>query len=151
MSTKVIAMGNRLMMDDGIAIKIVEELKTELEKNGFEVFIGETDIYSSLEFVNQGDFLILIDATYLGNEPGTVTVFSLEDIDKTVERYKVSTSMHDLSLIKLLALENKIVKGYFIGIEVASVDMSLDFSKEIELQYHNIKENIKKELKGRIQ
>ncbi|SHH76944.1 hydrogenase maturation protease [Clostridium grantii] len=146
MRTKVMALGNRLMTDDGIAIRIVEELKPELETNGFEVFIGETDTYSCLDFVKDGDSLILIDSTYLGKEPGTVSIFPLKDMKHIAKDYKVSNSMHDLSFIKLLALENKIVKGYFIGIEVAYVDMGINLSPELEMKFSNIKENIKNEL-----
>lgn len=146
MKTKIIALGNRLMMDDGIAIRIVEELSEWLEKNNFKVFIGETDAYSCADYINKGDFLILIDALYLGEEPGTVSVFSLEDI---IDGYKRSTSMHDLSLIKLLALENKIVEGYFIGIEVACVDFGIELSNQLQLKFNNIKENIKKEIDKR--
>lgn len=146
MKAKVIALGNRLMMDDGIAIKLVEELSEWLEHNGFGVFIGETDTYSCVDYINDGDFLIVIDALHLGEEPGTVSVFSLKDIN---EEYKNSASMHDLSFIKLLSLENKNINGYLIGIEVANVDFGIELSNQLQLKFNNIKECVKKELEKR--
>lgn len=146
MKTKVIAMGNRLMMDDGIAIRIVEDLNEWLEKNNFGVFIGETDTYSCADYVNDNDWIIVIDALFLGEEPGTVSVFSLKGL---IDEYKKSVSIHDLSLMKLLAEENKNVNGYFIGIEVSNVDFGIELSKPLKDNYNNIKENIKKEIEKR--
>jgi hydrogenase maturation protease len=40
---KVIGIGNRLMMDDGITIAILENLKNNLDSMGIEVIIRETD------------------------------------------------------------------------------------------------------------
>lgn len=44
MGVKLIAVGNRLMGDEGIAVKLAEYLMDRLYSQGIEVILGDTDI-----------------------------------------------------------------------------------------------------------
>ena len=73
MSKKVIAIGNRLMMDDTVAVLILEKIKKTLEGRGIETIIGETDVEFCFSILNEKDEFYIIDSTYYGNVPGIVT------------------------------------------------------------------------------
>ena len=78
MSIKCIAIGNRIMGDDSIGIKVLEELTTKLEKEKLEVIFGETDIEYALSKIEDSDLLFIIDSTYFNIVPGTVTFTPIE-------------------------------------------------------------------------
>lgn len=56
------------MGDDGIAIYVTEMLRKELESRGIEVIIGETDSQYCISKIEEGDFLLILDASYFGIE-----------------------------------------------------------------------------------
>ncbi|MBZ9623058.1 hypothetical protein G9F71_009330 [Clostridium sp. FP2] len=80
MGKKVIAIGNRLMMDDAIAVLILEKIKNILENEGIEAIIGETDVEFCFSKLNEQDLFYIIDSTYYENLPGTVTFKNLKHI-----------------------------------------------------------------------
>ena len=53
MAKKVIAIGNRLMMDDAVGVVILEKIKNILEDKGIETIIGETDVDFCFSKLNQ--------------------------------------------------------------------------------------------------
>jgi hydrogenase maturation protease len=122
---KVIAIGNRLMMDDAVAVLILEKIGNILEDKGIEVIIGETDVEFCFSKLNELDVFYIIDSTYYGNSPGTVTFKSLNDIKKIGAQSK---SIHFLGLIDLVNMYKMNIKGYFIGIEIANIDINIGLS-----------------------
>lgn len=129
MSKKVIAIGNRLMMDDAVAVLILEKIKNSLEDKGIETVIGETDVEFCFSNLNEQDIFYIIDSTYYGNSPGTVTFKSLDDIKKVRGQNR---SIHSLGLMDLVNMYNMNIKGYFIGIEVANIDINIGLSNILQ-------------------
>lgn len=125
MGKKVIAIGNRLMMDDAVAVIILEKIKNILEDNDIEAIIGETDVEFCFSKLNEVDTFYIIDSTYYGNLPGTVTFKSLDDIKKIGWQSK---SIHSLGLLELINMYKLHIKGYFIGIEIANIDINMGLS-----------------------
>ena len=142
---KIIAIGNRLMGDDGVAIQVIESIKDELEKLRLKVIIGETDFEYSIREIENDDFIIIIDSTYLGKEPGEVTVFNLEEY-KLVSGYK--DSQHQLKLMDILNIYNKKVVGYIIGIEVYDISFNLSLSEKLKASFETIKFKVLEEIKN---
>lgn len=139
MKIKCIAIGNRIMGDDGIGIKVLEELSRKLKKEKIEVIFGETDIDYSLSIIDQGDTLFIIDSTCFGIYPGTVTFTPIENAINTQQQIY---SQHQSSLINLLKLYKKSVKGYIVGIEVDKIHFSLDLSEALKKKFSSICEEI---------
>lgn len=140
MKKKVIAIGNRIMSDDGIGILIGEALSKSLESKGFKVIIGETDVDYCLSFIEEGDFLFIIDATLYGGECGKIRVAELNNYEKFFEK---GYSQHQLSLIKLLnsyAIKN--VYGYIIGIEGINIEFGTELSKELKENFNKVKKEV---------
>ncbi|MDD7793549.1 hydrogenase maturation protease [Clostridium sp. 'White wine YQ'] len=134
MSTKLIAIGNRLMGDDSIAIKVTEALYESLIKLGLNVIIGETDFEFCIAEINEEDFIIVLDATKLGLKAGEITLYDL----KNIESKKNSFTQHGYSFVDALMNYSKRINGKFIGIEGSSFDFSLELSNELENRFQDI-------------
>lgn len=140
MGMKVIGIGNRIMADDAIGVMIAESLEEALENLGVEVIIGETDVEYCLSFIDDGDFLFIIDATLYDLEPGTLTV---QEINKEKIYAKEEYSQHQISLVKLIGICNvKNISGYILGIEVVDVDFGIELSDVITARFDDIKSKV---------
>lgn len=140
MGMKVIGIGNRIMGDDAIGVMIAESLEETLENLGVEVIIGETDVDYCLSFIEDGDFLFIIDATLYGLEPGTLTI---GEINKEKVYAQEEYSQHQISLVKLISICNvKNISGYILGIEVVEVDFGIELSTLIKARFDDIKSKV---------
>ncbi|MBU3215258.1 hydrogenase maturation protease [Clostridium estertheticum] len=139
MGKKVIAIGNMLMMDDGVALLILDKIKKSLEDNGIETIIGETDVEFCFSLLNEIDVFYIMDSTYYGNLPGSLTFKSLDDIKKIKDH---SRSIHSLGLIDLINMYNMDIKGYFIGIEIYNIDINLGLSNILQEKVENISKKV---------
>jgi len=139
MGKKVIAIGNRLMMDDAVAVLILEKIENILEDKGIETIIGETDVEFCFSKLNEQDVFYIIDSTYYGNSPGTLTFKSLDDINKIKAK---SRSIHSLGLMELVKMYKMNIKGYFIGIEIDNIDVNIGLSYILQGQIEYISNKI---------
>lgn len=144
MNIKLIAVGNRLMMDDGIGIRVAEELKEELEDKGIKTIIGETDFEYCFSEIDNDDFVIILDSTFMRKTPGYISQIPLEKL----KEYKQSFySQHQMSLINMINLYKKGIKGWFIGIEIEKVDFGVNLSNTLESLFSEICNDVKKIIK----
>jgi hydrogenase maturation protease len=142
MKCKVFAIGNILMKDDGIGIRVTKVLQERLEKNLIEVIIGETDFEYCISKIEDGDFIYIIDAAYSNKKPGDITVVSIENY-----RYEGRLdSQHGYSLLNLLSLYYKNIKGYIIGIEISEIDYDINLSDCLENNLNRISEKVLKKI-----
>jgi len=127
------------MMDDGVALLILEKIKKNLEAKGIETIIGETDVEFSFSLLNELDVFYIMDSTYYGNVPGTLTFKSLDDIKKNKDH---SMSIHSLGLIDLINMYKMDIKGYFIGIEISNIDINLGLSNILQEKVEDISQKV---------
>lgn len=132
---KVLGIGNRLMMDDGIAIAVLENIRDKLKAMGMEVIIGETDLQYCFHQLKIEDFVIILDATYSNREAGSIYSCKL---DKAIKLYGHINSQHDMSLLNLMRLYSKFTRGYFIGIEVEKIGVGFGLSKTLSELFQDI-------------
>jgi hydrogenase maturation protease len=135
MNTKVIAIGNPIMSDEGIAIKVAENLKQSFKTNNIEVIIGETDVDYCIDNIKEDDFLFIVDATYYGIVPGSLTLIPL---NKSIPYLTDSYSQHELSLINELKKNGNIPLGYIIGIEVDEIKFDPNLSVSLTKKFDKI-------------
>jgi len=138
MGVKCIAIGNRIMGDDAIGIKVAQELQPQLQQNGIEVIFGETDLDYALRSIADGDYLFILDATHFNVETATVTHIPLQDTMKQLQQLYPVFSQHQPSLIEFLTTYNIKVEGYIIGIEVEEINFSLELSNELKTRFSDI-------------
>ena len=134
---KVIAIGNILLSDDGIGIKVINRLRNRIEKlsEDIEVTLAGIDYYEFLEELDDDDYLIIVDGAYLNNETGQVCKYTLEECDSFLQN---TCSDHDINLIKILRSERRKVKGSVITIEIGRIEYSLKISNELRKKFNEI-------------
>lgn len=134
---KVFGIGNILLCDEGIGVRVAENLKEEIEALGddIEVIIGKTDALYCINKIEEDDDVIIIDSTYFMTRPGAVTVKSLDECDEFIN---YDYSPHEESLLSLLRKERRDVKGYLIGIEISHIDYSEELSKILNRKFKDI-------------
>lgn len=138
MGIKCIAIGNRIMGDDSIGIRVAEEISTKLKEQDIEVIFGETDIDYTLNKIDNGDLIFIIDATYFGTIPGSITFTDIKEVNTPKEVF----SQHQPSLINLVNTYKESVKGFVIGVEVKEIQFSLELSDMLENNFSRICEEV---------
>ena len=123
------------MMDDGIAIAILENLKNNLESLGIEVIIAETDFQFCFHQLKEEDFVIILDAAYSGAVAGSVHLYKLQE---AITVYGETNSQHDMSIFDLMRLYSKPLKGYLIGIEIAEAEFGCELSEALKAKFNGI-------------
>ena len=134
---KIFGIGNILLGDDGVGVRVVEKIKEEIKNisEDIDVIIGETDYLYCLNQIEQDDTIVIIDSTYLDIKPGYVSYFDLKDCNRFIKYFNYQ---HESNLVKSILIENLNIKGYLIGIEIGKVDFSLELSKTIKDNFYNI-------------
>ena len=137
----VLGIGNRLMMDDGIGIYLVEELMKDESVQNIQYIIGESDIDYCIQQIEHATFVIIIDCAITGGQPGDVTIHSLDNL--VVSRL-VDFSVHNLHLFQVLYQLRNQIQGYLIGIEPYEIAFNFGLSEVMENKRSKIEENVKK-------
>lgn len=139
---KVIAIGNRLMKDDAIALSVGEKIEEQLRENKVEFVFGETDFKYCISNIQEDDFIVILDASFYGIKPGEVTVKPLDNSVKNTKNY----TGHSFSIVDLIRLNYPKIKGYIITIEIAEIEMSLGISETLNEKLDIISEKVLEEI-----
>jgi len=143
---KIFAIGNIILGDDGIGVKVMEFIGAQLEsysKEVKELIVGIDYIYY-LNEINKEDTVILVDSTYFGIEPGRVSVLNLKECDKFINPCR---DMHSENLLRVLREEYREIAGYLVGIEVEKVNYSLELSNTLKDKFSEITKKVFREIK----
>ena len=136
MKTLIIGLGNPILTDDGVGVKIAQQLESIIDLNAHpDLTITEASAggIRLMEVMLGYDRVVLIDAYYLNQEkttPGKIHRLNLDDL-RSVSPTQHSTSAHDTSLVT--ALDAADVLGYQIPgefiIYAVEVENILEFSE----------------------
>lgn len=132
-SIAVIAIGSRIMKDDGVGVWMAEATESTLNKENIDVVIAETDYEYGFDAAKAYDYVFVLDAIVSGNTPGKTTVFPLSDT-KVQESY---ASQHDMSLLDMLVRDGN-PPGSLIGIEAHEVDFGFGLSQTLQEKFEEI-------------
>lgn len=116
------------MGDDGIGIRILENIESSLKEHSIEVIIGETDFEYCISEIEDGDYIFIIDAAMLEKKLGTVTIIPIDEYRVCISK----SSQHSYSFLDLLSTYHKAVQGYIIGVEVERIFFDLSISKNLQ-------------------
>lgn len=131
MDMKLIAIGSRIMGDDGAAIAAAEELYEELVAEGVQVIIGETDVGYCLSCIKEGDIIIILDASISERPWGTVWQLPL---CKALNNCNQNQFQHDADLLNILKMKKLHLSGLLICIEAADICQGWGLSQAMESQ-----------------
>ncbi len=131
----VIGIGSLVMRDDGIGSRVVEAIQDSLREQDISSFVGETDFQCCFDEIKPDDFVMIVDVTAQGKEPGSIEVMLLSDALK--DRGKLRTQ-HEFSLFDLIELHAPRTPGYLIGIEASKIGFGFDFSTPLKKRFEQI-------------
>lgn len=131
----LIGLGNYLMGDDSIGIRIIEKIvDEELEKNfrALDVSGNSLNILSYLS--EETEKILIVDTALMGEEAGSYRFFSLDDVDSQKPQTGITTHEDDMVQVLRFARENQypIPEVVFMGIEPKSVKMEYGLTEILE-------------------
>ena len=131
----VMGIGNTLLQDDGIGVHVTESFKSSREPDpNLDILDGGTIGLSLLPDVEEADAVIIVDASEIGEQPGTVQIFHNEEIDRQLSGKR--RSVHEVALYDLFfaaALRGRCPKErVLIAIQPASTEWGLDPTPEVK-------------------
>ena len=135
--TLVLGLGNILLGDEGVGVRVVERLLEQYEfPEGVQVMDGGTLGLDLLPYVEEASRLLVIDAVQAGKPPGTLVRMEGDEIPVFLDASKVSP--HQEGLQDLLAVA--VLKGYlpeevvFWGAQIESLGVGLELSEPVAAQ-----------------
>jgi hydrogenase maturation protease len=138
----VIGIGSRVMTDDAIGIYLVEDLRHIDAYSEITFIIGETDVDYCMKEALDFDNIIIIDAFMSEKQPGEITAFPLEELNKNTG-FNIY-SMHGMHLLSLLISMKQSLKGILIGIEPYEINYGFSLSSRLQSCYPRIMAEVQK-------
>ena len=143
MKTLVLGLGNPILSDDGIGIKLAREIKKRI--NDVDVIEASAAGFRIIDQILGYDKIILIDAIKTGKwKIGSLHLYKPEDFKKT----KHGSSVHDIGFFQALEIYRnegekvpEVIKIYGIEVELTDV-FSEEFTAELEKAFPQILERI---------
>jgi len=135
MKTLVLAIGNKLLSDEGAGLHVLEALhQHHPETENISYLDGGTLSFTLAGEVEDADNLIVIDATQLKDEPGTVSCMVNEQMDDFLGSCK--RSVHEIGLLDLLDIsrltESLPERRALIGIQPKTIDWGDTLTQQVE-------------------
>jgi len=133
LSALLLGLGNLLMNDDSLGVRIVQQLITEYRfPDGLKLLDGGTLGLDLLPYLEGVERLLVVDAVDTGSPPGTLVRLAGDEIP-----YALATkvSPHQMGLKDLLTVAD--LQGHapgemvLWGIQPASIEMDLRLSPEV--------------------
>lgn len=145
---KIFGIGNPLLKDDGIGLRVTEALK---EHDQVKIYLAEIFVEDALEQIEEKDYVVIIDAVQLGKGVGEIHFLSFKACSMMIQP---KAFCHERSLLSTLLLDYPMIKGELVGIEVAEIDygeeitfgLSQNLPKIIEEVTLHINELLRKEI-----
>jgi hydrogenase maturation protease len=129
----VVGLGNVLMGDEGVGVRLAEELLKRSLPPNVVVYPAGTPGLALIHLLEGFDKAVLMDAVKLGGEPGTVYRFTF---DSSAFKDISPSSMHDLDAVAALKLAAKVGAApqevVVVGVEPKSVELCEGLSREVE-------------------
>lgn len=144
--TLVLGLGNTLLKDDGLGVKVVEQLSRQ--DLPAEIVNGATQGLSLFETLKSADRTIVVDAVDMGRPPGTLAKFSAEELLTLPESR--SFSLHEIGLLEVLKIGQSLNEDFknviIIGVQPSDLTYGEELSPEVEARIPEVMEMIKKEV-----
>ena len=143
----VIGIGNLLLMDEGIGVHTINELETHDLPKSIEIYDGGTGGFKLIDLMYGAARVIFIDAVETGKAPGSVTIFSAEDVHSIYNKKKYS--LHDTDLMEIIKMAEMLGNPPMIeivGIQPKTINYGTTLSKELAVSMSNIVNSVLKRI-----
>lgn len=150
MSILVLGIGNLVMSDDGVGVRVVNRLQQEHRlPPEVTVIDGGTLGLDLLPQIGACQRLLVIDAVETGHPPGTLVRLSGEEIPLALE---TKVSPHQMGLKDLLTVASLMGEApgemVLLGVQPGSIEMSMELSPEVEAKVLPLVGQVLEELSG---
>ena len=135
----VIGIGNLLLMDEGIGVHTINELEKHDLPGSIEIYDGGTGGFKLIDLMHGAARVIFIDAVETGKAPGSVTIFSAEEVHSLYNKKKYS--LHDTDLMEIIKMTELLDDPPIIeivGIQPKIINYGTTLSKELAGSMSNI-------------
>ena len=134
LGTLVVGLGNLLLGDEGVGVRVVEELKGQELPDSVAVVEGGTTGLGLICLMEGYQRVIIVDAAEMGHLPGSVVRFTPAEVQFKIA--KAPLSLHQIGLGEVLALAKALevapTKVVIIGIQPGQMEGGLGLSPEVE-------------------
>ena len=135
MTTRILCLGNELVHDDGVGIRIGRILMQLPLPDGVRVELAPQLGFDLLDVVASADRIVLVDAMTTGRPPGTCEVLD----GRAIERYRAcAPASHSIGIAELMEVARKLAPQrdpatlHFVGVEGTSFcDYGMELSPEV--------------------
>lgn len=134
----LIGLGNFLMYDDSVGIRIVEHVVEENKEDGFRALDLSGNALNILSYLNdETDKMVIVDTARMGEEAGKYRLFSLDEVESTKSLTGITTHEDDMIQVLRFAGENgyPLPEVVFMGIEPDSVRMDCGMSGTLKNRF----------------
>ncbi|MDP1653123.1 MAG: HyaD/HybD family hydrogenase maturation endopeptidase [Rhodocyclaceae bacterium] len=133
MRTVVLGVGNTILADEGVGVRVVEALEREYELPAGVVAIDAgTSGMEMLEDLSDLDFLLVVDAIAAGKAPGELVKLSGDEVPVFFRR---NLSPHGIGLSDVLAslefLGAEPKETVILGVQPVSLELSTELTPTI--------------------
>lgn len=148
---KIIGFGNIYMKDDGVGVRVIEEIKEQGIFNDYkniEMIDGGTSGFDLIFFLQQADKVIIIDAIDAGQKIGEIVTFGIDQVIDEANLTVKSFTLHDISLKRIFEIVRALKIGKdlrVIGIHPKEIDRGEGLSPQIRKKIPEIILLVKKE------
>jgi hydrogenase maturation protease len=150
--TVVLGIGNRLMGDDGIGVRLAEVLGQRNPYENVRFIAGETDVDYCLNELAGADLCIIIDGARSAGDifaserpPAAKGPCSVEvtDLKGIFAQKRPMASFHDFDLIHAMKRENLMKDGILITVEIYTAEFSEELSEPLRERFDEIAEEVR--------
>lgn len=129
----VLGVGNLLLMDEGVGVRVVQELSGRfIFPDDVDIIDGGTLGLDLLPYLEDRECAIIIDAAKMGKPAGSVGRIAEESMPWMINK---KLSSHQVGIAELITIANitgKLPKKLIlIGIEPKCIQVGLEISKEV--------------------
>ena len=147
--TIVLGLGNPLMADEGIGIKLVKLLISACGENARADFVDAgTGGMTLLTYIANRKKAVIIDCALMNTKPGTIKRFTPDQV-KTVKEL-AHLSLHEIDILKVIELSKQLGECpeqiVFFGIEPEIIEQKNGLSEVLTKKLDDYIEVISKEL-----
>jgi hydrogenase maturation protease len=135
----VMGVGNTLMQDDGVGIRVIEALLNTADRHpALQPVDGGTIGLALLPEIEDADAVIVVDASELGTPPGSLRVFLDREIDEQLSGKR--RSVHEVALLDLFsaaAIRGRMpAHRALVAIQPGSTDWGSDLTAPVRDAVH---------------
>lgn len=130
--TLILGVGNILLSDEGIGVRVVEYLKSQTLPEEIELIDGGTAGADLIDVLADRETVIIVDAIQSDKPAGTIMQFGPDDL---AVRRDNPLSLHDLDIPQTLAMTKMLhcapKKIVFFGVVPESIEPGMELSKAV--------------------